>query len=160
EADAIVSCIGLLPNAAMAKLADLNVTNLGLQVDHTMRTSDPNIFALGDCADAGGVALRYVEAITAQAKVIADQFVSQSACLVFEPKRSLIKIKTRSYPIWISQSVSAQPYTGWRVIAQQDDHFHLELLQGETPCGYALSGIFTHLPDMSLISSQFYGEIR
>jgi 3-phenylpropionate/trans-cinnamate dioxygenase ferredoxin reductase subunit len=48
DADVIAAAIGAIPNTALADAADLAVAN-GIVVDATLRTSDPAIFAAGDC---------------------------------------------------------------------------------------------------------------
>ena len=53
EADMILMSVGIVPNSEMAGEAglDLGPAN-AIAVDKTLRTSDPDIFAAGDCADA------------------------------------------------------------------------------------------------------------
>lgn len=50
EADAVVAGIGLEPDVSLARDAGLAVDN-GIVVDEQGRTSDPDIFAAGDCAN-------------------------------------------------------------------------------------------------------------
>lgn len=50
EADAIVAGIGLEPDVALAREAGLTIDN-GVIVDEQGRTSDPDVFAAGDCAN-------------------------------------------------------------------------------------------------------------
>jgi 3-phenylpropionate/trans-cinnamate dioxygenase ferredoxin reductase subunit len=50
EADAVVAGIGLEPDVALAREAGLAVDN-GVVVDEQGRTSDPDIFAAGDCTN-------------------------------------------------------------------------------------------------------------
>ncbi|RWE19616.1 MAG: ferredoxin reductase [Mesorhizobium sp.] len=47
-ADIVVVGIGAVPNVKLAEAAGLSVDN-GIVVDETLATSDPNIFAAGDC---------------------------------------------------------------------------------------------------------------
>ncbi len=47
-ADLVVIGIGAVPNTALAEAADLAIDN-GIAVDETLCTSDPDIFAAGDC---------------------------------------------------------------------------------------------------------------
>ena len=47
-ADLVVIGVGILPNTELASGADLDVDN-GIVVDDHCRTSDPDIFAVGDC---------------------------------------------------------------------------------------------------------------
>jgi NADH oxidase (H2O2-forming) len=49
KTDLLIVGIGVKPNIALAEKAGLAVDKGGIIVDTTMRTSDPNIFACGDC---------------------------------------------------------------------------------------------------------------
>ena len=49
KADALIVGVGVRPNVDLAEKAGLAVDKRGIIVDTTMRTSDPNIFACGDC---------------------------------------------------------------------------------------------------------------
>ncbi|MGF1621013.1 MAG: nitrite reductase large subunit NirB [Rhodomicrobiaceae bacterium] len=49
----VIMAVGIRPNAGLAKDAGLEVGR-GILVDDGMRTSDPDIFALGECAEVGG----------------------------------------------------------------------------------------------------------
>jgi len=51
--DILVMAVGIRPNAALAKAAGLEV-NRGVVVDDAMRTSDPRILAVGECAEHRG----------------------------------------------------------------------------------------------------------
>jgi CoA-dependent NAD(P)H sulfur oxidoreductase len=52
-ADLVVAAIGVTPNAHLAEEAGLELSVAGsIGVDRTLRTSDPDIFAAGDCADS------------------------------------------------------------------------------------------------------------
>ncbi|WP_454687477.1 NAD(P)/FAD-dependent oxidoreductase [Agrobacterium leguminum] len=60
-ADIVVSAIGVLPNVALAQTAGLATGN-GILTDAFLRTSDPHIFAAGDCAavsQPGGGHIRF-----------------------------------------------------------------------------------------------------
>jgi 3-phenylpropionate/trans-cinnamate dioxygenase ferredoxin reductase subunit len=50
EANAIVVAVGAAPNTALAEAAGLDVDN-GILVDASLRTSDPDIYAVGDVAN-------------------------------------------------------------------------------------------------------------
>ena len=52
-ADIVVMAVGIRPNAALAKEAGLEVKR-GIVVDDTMRTSDPDIYAVGECVEHRG----------------------------------------------------------------------------------------------------------
>ncbi|MCZ7654666.1 MAG: FAD-dependent oxidoreductase [Rhodocyclaceae bacterium] len=53
DADLVLSAVGLRPRIALAKEAGLAV-NRGILADALLRTSDADIFALGDCAEIEG----------------------------------------------------------------------------------------------------------
>lgn len=52
EADAVVLAMGYHPNTKLAEKAGLAINQQGfIKVDEYMRTEDPDIFAIGDCAE-------------------------------------------------------------------------------------------------------------
>jgi NADPH-dependent 2,4-dienoyl-CoA reductase/sulfur reductase-like enzyme len=52
DADAVILAMGYNPDSHLAKEAALPVSSAGfIKVDEYMRTEDPNIFAIGDCAE-------------------------------------------------------------------------------------------------------------
>ncbi|MET0545574.1 MAG: nitrite reductase large subunit NirB [Caulobacterales bacterium] len=53
ECDLLVMAVGIRPNAALAKAAELPVGR-GVLVDDHMRTADPAIFAVGECIEHRG----------------------------------------------------------------------------------------------------------
>ncbi len=81
-ADLVVAGIGVVPNLELARAAGLEV-NDGIMVDEYMRTIDPAIFAIGDCADhpnvfAGGRArLESVQNAVDQARCVARVITGQ-----------------------------------------------------------------------------------
>jgi len=51
-ADMVILAIGVRPNVDLARAAELTIGPTGgIQVDDTMRTSDPDIYAAGDCVE-------------------------------------------------------------------------------------------------------------
>ena len=69
-ADLLVCAVGVRPNTALAKEAGLPCKR-GILVDDQMRTSDPDIFAIGECAEHRGVAYGLVEPAYEHAKTAA-----------------------------------------------------------------------------------------
>lgn len=52
EAEAVILAMGYEPNTSLAAKAGLPVSDRGfIKVDDYMRTTDPNVFAVGDCAE-------------------------------------------------------------------------------------------------------------
>ncbi|HWF72734.1 MAG TPA: FAD-dependent oxidoreductase, partial [Solirubrobacteraceae bacterium] len=70
EADLVVVSIGIRPEASLAREAGLRCER-GIVVDDHMRTSVPEVVAVGECAEHAGVVYGLVAPILEQAKVAA-----------------------------------------------------------------------------------------
>ncbi|MGW5612175.1 FAD-dependent oxidoreductase [Streptomyces sp. NPDC003877] len=70
RADALALCTGVEPETALARRAGLAVRT-GIVVDRRLRTGDPRIHALGDCAEFGGEVPGLVGAAWEQAETLA-----------------------------------------------------------------------------------------
>ncbi len=70
SASLVVMAAGIKPNAWIAKEAGL-ATNRGILVDDGMHTSDPDIFALGECAEVGGHVYGLVAPLYEMARIVA-----------------------------------------------------------------------------------------
>ena len=71
-ADLVVMAVGIKPNAALASDAGLDVGR-GIKVSTAMQTSDPDIYAVGECAEVGGEVFGLVAPLYEMAHVIASQ---------------------------------------------------------------------------------------
>jgi nitrite reductase (NADH) large subunit len=67
----LVMAVGIRPNVALAKAAGLPVGR-GVIVDDQMRTDDPDIFAVGECAEHRGVAYGLVAPIWDMCRTLAS----------------------------------------------------------------------------------------
>lgn len=76
EADLVLAAIGLKPRTALAEAAGLEVGQ-GIRVDRTLATSDPAIFALGDCAEVEGWVLPYVAPLTNAARALGQTLAGE-----------------------------------------------------------------------------------
>lgn len=77
-ADLVVVAIGIRPNAELARAAGLKVER-GIVVDDLLRTSEPGIYAIGECAEHRGVCYGLVEPGYEQARVLADHLCGGEA---------------------------------------------------------------------------------
>jgi nitrite reductase (NADH) large subunit len=66
----VIMAAGIRPNAWLAKEAGID-TGRGILVDDGMRTSDPDVFALGECAEVGGHVYGLVAPLYEMARVTA-----------------------------------------------------------------------------------------
>jgi nitrite reductase (NADH) large subunit len=78
--DLVVLAIGIRPNIDLARTAHLEV-NRGIVVADDMRTSDPDIFAVGECVEHRGNTFGLVAPIWDQAKVCAARLAGDAQAL-------------------------------------------------------------------------------
>ncbi|MGY0062022.1 NAD(P)/FAD-dependent oxidoreductase [Streptomyces sp. LZ34] len=78
EADLVVLACGVRPRVGLARAAGLDVAR-GVVVDDTLRTSDPRVFAIGDCAEHGGVLYGLAGPAQDQADTLAHVVGNRSA---------------------------------------------------------------------------------
>ena len=71
-ADIVVMAVGIRPNAALGGNAGLMVGR-GIIVNDRMETSDPDVYAVGECAEHRGICYGLVAPLYEMAAVIADQ---------------------------------------------------------------------------------------
>jgi len=91
-ADLVVLAIGIRPNVDLARAAGLAV-NRGILVYDDMRTSDPEIFAVGECVEHRGEVFGLVAPLYEQAKVCAAQLAGdESALFVSQAPYTSLKI--------------------------------------------------------------------
>jgi 3-phenylpropionate/trans-cinnamate dioxygenase ferredoxin reductase subunit len=81
-ADLVVVGLGVVPAISLAAEAGLAIDN-GVAVDETLRSSDPSIFAIGDCASypsahwPGRIRLEAVQNATDQARTVAGSLMAR-----------------------------------------------------------------------------------
>jgi rubredoxin-NAD+ reductase len=115
EAAAVLSAVGLRPRTALAKAAGLAV-NRGIVVDTLLRTSDPDIFALGDCAEYTGRVLPYVLPIMHASRALAQTLAGKSVEVAFPPMPVIVK--TPACPVAV-QPVARDAAGAWQ--AEEDE---------------------------------------
>ncbi len=90
-ADLVVMAVGIRPNSGLAVDAGLDVGR-GIKVDATMRTNDPDIFAVGECAEVESQVFGLVAPLYEMASVIAAQ-LSGDATATFTASAVATKLK-------------------------------------------------------------------
>jgi nitrite reductase (NADH) large subunit len=90
--DLVVLAIGIRPNIDLARGAGLKV-NRGIEVYDDMRTSDPDIFAVGECVEHRGQVFGLVAPLWEQAKVCAAHLAGdETAVFVSQTLSTSLKI--------------------------------------------------------------------
>lgn len=90
EADLVLSAVGLRPRTKLAKLAGIHV-NHGVVTNRYLQTQNPNIFALGDCAEVEGKVLPFVMPITHAARALAATVTGTPTPVHYPPMPVLVK---------------------------------------------------------------------
>lgn len=134
--DLVLSAAGLVTNTVLAKKSGLKV-DVGIVVDNDMRTSDANIYALGDCASVDGKLYAYIEPIRRQAEAIAADLVGEHKRFVAIPP--MVKIKTQSMPMSVCRPVNKNDDESWKMISNDKKGCCFEVINASDVTGFALS---------------------
>jgi len=103
-ADLVVLSVGVRPNVALAQAAGL-ATARGIAVDDRMRSSDPRVFALGECAEHRGVVYGLVEPAYEQAETLSRHLIGEDAAY---PGTSLAtSLKVSGLPVFSAGAIEA-----------------------------------------------------
>ena len=98
DADQVIVATGLRTPGRLAHSARLAWQD-GIAVDaDTLRTSSPQIYALGDCITLKGQASRYIEPIARQVRTIAAALTGQMP-IPYEVRSAVLRVKTTSLPL-------------------------------------------------------------
>ncbi len=114
-ADLVLSAVGLRPRTALAKTAGLEV-NRGIVTDAHLRTSDPAIYALGDCAETSGAVRPYVLPIMHSARALARTLMSDPTAVAFPAMPVVVKTPARPTAV----AMAAKDAQGvWEIIESE-----------------------------------------
>lgn len=97
-ADIVLSAIGLQPNIALAKDANIQ-TSRGIITNTLLETSQPDIYAVGDCAEVNGTLLPFVMPIMQQARALAKTLSGQSTAVHYPAMP--VAVKTPAAPLTV-----------------------------------------------------------
>ncbi len=97
-ADAVIMAAGVKPNAELAQTAGLEV-NRGIVVDDRLKTSVERIFAIGECAEAGGHCCGLVEPAFEQAAVLAKSLAGDANAR-YVPAVTATNLKVSGLPVF------------------------------------------------------------
>lgn len=103
--DCIVSAAGLRPRIALAQAAGLAV-NRGIVVNDHLNTSDPHIYALGDCAETDGQLRPYLQPITLGAQALAKTLAGEVTAIRWPVMP--VNVKTPRYPVQSAGDVRSE----------------------------------------------------
>lgn len=96
--DIVLSAIGLRPNLELAQAANIQ-TSRGIEVDAWLETSQPDIYAIGDCAEVAGHLLPFVMPIMQQARALAKTLAGTSTAVHYPAMP--VAVKTPAAPLTV-----------------------------------------------------------
>ncbi|MDM7932225.1 nitrite reductase large subunit NirB [Tabrizicola sp.] len=138
DADLVCMAVGIRPETRLANDAHLEVGR-GITVDDQLRTSDPAIFALGECVEHDDQLFGLVAPLYDQAKVLAATLMGQDAA--FQPVQTATKLKVTGVDLFSAGNFADAP--GREDIVFRDPGrgvYKRLILEGERLIGAVLYG--------------------
>jgi nitrite reductase (NADH) large subunit len=89
--DIVVMAVGIRPSSALAKTAGIEV-NRGIVVNDQLITNDPDVFALGECAEHRGNVYGLVAPLYEMARTIAETLVGNDAAYTGSVMSTKLKV--------------------------------------------------------------------
>ena len=117
HADLVLSAVGLRPRVELARSSGLAV-NRGIAVDAQLRSSDADIYALGDCAEIEGRVLPYVLPIMHASRALAQVLTGKDARVAF-PAMPVV-VKTPAHPVAVLP-VARDAIGAWRDLTNDQE---------------------------------------
>jgi len=99
SADIVVSAVGVRPRIDLAKASGI-ATNRGIVTDKLLKTSAPNVYALGDCAEVAGHVLVYVAPLMAAARALGKTLAGEPTEVSYPAMP--VTIKTPACPVVVA----------------------------------------------------------
>ncbi len=135
-ADVVLSAIGLQPNTALAKEAEIN-TSRGVITNTLMETNQTDIYALGDCAEVNGMLLPYVMPLMQQARALAKTLAGQTTAVHYPAMP--VAVKTPAAPLTVLP-VPATVEVSWETEELEDGMIAKAIDAENTLRGFVLLG--------------------
>jgi rubredoxin---NAD+ reductase len=138
HADIVLSAVGLSANTVLAKAANIH-THKGIIVNDYLATSQPDVYALGDCAEINGQVLLYVAPLSLGARALAKTLCGEPTSVVYPPMP--IYIKTPAYPI-VTLPPAPNALGKWQIETNQSSIKALFYNSENKLCGFTLTADF------------------
>src|SRR5699024_5544508 len=135
DTDVVLSAIGLRPALALRRQAGLEVAH-GVVVDRTLQTSDPHIYALGDCAEVAGLFRPFVSPLMQAARALGRTLAGEPTQVRY-PALPVI-VKTPACPTIVYPPASDDG--DWIVAGEAPDLVARYVGADDRLLGFALTG--------------------
>jgi assimilatory nitrate reductase electron transfer subunit len=160
EAGVVLVCAGVRAHTRLAREAGLAVRQ-GIPVDDQLRTADPRVYAIGDCAQHPGTVSGLVQPAWDQAAVLADLLTGADAEARYRGTPVVTRLKARGVELAAMGEVhtdidaACDPAGGPEVLTFQDPaggRYAKVVLRGDAVIGAIMLG----LPDAAATATQFF----
>jgi rubredoxin-NAD+ reductase len=122
KVDMVLCATGLSTQPQLARSAGLAFER-GIVVDpRTLRSSAPDVYALGDCISIAGEPCRFIEPIAGQAEAIAHAVLERDHA-GYRHIAPVLRVKTRSLPITLRGVPSRE--LAWQVVNEDEQHLSM-----------------------------------
>ncbi len=133
-ASIVVMAVGIRPDTALAAGAGLAVGR-GIQVDAGMRSSDPGILAIGECAEVEGRTIGLVAPALAQAEIAAATLSGAPAH--YAPRADAAALKVSGTAVWSAGDIAGEGVT---LCDAEEDRYRRLFLREDRLVGAVLYG--------------------
>ena len=103
--DVVIAATGLRPETALAHRAGAEI-NRGVKVNSYLQTTQPDMYALGDCAEINGQVLPFLQPIQLSAVCLAKNLLGGNAPVKLPAM--LVKVKTPELPLHLAGETQRQ----------------------------------------------------
>jgi nitrite reductase (NADH) large subunit len=139
-ADLVVMAAGIRPHTELAERAGLHCQR-GIVVNDQLQTSDPAIWAVGECANHRGIAYGLVAPLFEQAKVLAAHLAGQGEGVAYAGSQTSAKLKVTGIDLFSAGDFMGDAHTQQLILNDPLDRVYKKLvLRNDTLVGACLYG--------------------
>ena len=135
--DTVFQAFGLSPVTNIAKKAGVECHS-GICVDRFLRTNQPNVFAMGDCAEMDQVVLQYVAPIRIQAKALASTLCGRPQPVNYPAMTCVVKAPLAPVAFCVPPNRKGV----WEIQACKGSGVKAVLKDGQFMIGFAVCGSY------------------
>ncbi|SDB54075.1 NAD(P)/FAD-dependent oxidoreductase [Belnapia rosea] len=136
-AELVVMAVGIRPNIALARESGLP-TGRAITVDDAMRTADPAVFAIGECAEHAGRCIGLVAPALEQAEVAARAIAGEAAA--WAPRADAAALKVSGTAVWSAGDIAAEDAECITLRDEAEERYRRLLLRDGRLIGAVLYG--------------------
>lgn len=136
RADIVIMAVGIRPEVTLATASGLEV-NRGIVVDAAMRSSDPHVLAIGECAEVEGRTIGLVAPALEQAEIAAATLAGEAAR--WSARADVAALKVSGTAVWSAGEIGGEGETV-TLRDEEEDHYRRLTLRDDRLVGAVLYG--------------------